>query len=67
VEGATGSESGRPQEREILSDRVETVTPWLADKILANKKNGTRIQWLSRSKVVLRFLESPFRKRKILY
>jgi NAD(P)-dependent dehydrogenase (short-subunit alcohol dehydrogenase family) len=49
----------------ILSDRVETVTPWLADKILANKKNGVRIQWLSRSKVMRRFLESPFRKRVV--
>ncbi|HXZ95135.1 MAG TPA: SDR family oxidoreductase [Dehalococcoidia bacterium] len=49
----------------ILSDRVETVTPWLADKILSNNKNGIRIQWLSRSKVILRFLLSPFHKRTI--
>jgi NAD(P)-dependent dehydrogenase (short-subunit alcohol dehydrogenase family) len=49
----------------ILSDRVETVTPWMADKILSNKKNGVRIQWLGRPKVMLRFLESSFRKRKI--
>jgi NAD(P)-dependent dehydrogenase (short-subunit alcohol dehydrogenase family) len=49
----------------ILSDRVETVTPWLVEKILSNKKNGIRIQWLSRSKVILRFLKSPFHKRTI--
>jgi len=49
----------------ILSDRVETVTPWLVRKILSNKKNGVRIQWLSRSKVIIRFLESPFRKRNV--
>jgi hypothetical protein len=49
----------------ILSDRVETVTPWLVRKILSNKKNGVRIQWLSRSKVIMRFLESPFRKRNV--
>jgi NAD(P)-dependent dehydrogenase (short-subunit alcohol dehydrogenase family) len=49
----------------ILSDRVETVTPWLADRVLSNKKNGARIQWLSRPKVMLRFLESPFRKRVV--
>jgi NAD(P)-dependent dehydrogenase (short-subunit alcohol dehydrogenase family) len=49
----------------ILSDKVETVTPWLADKILSNKTNGIRIQWLTRSKVMLRFLESPFRKRVV--
>jgi NAD(P)-dependent dehydrogenase (short-subunit alcohol dehydrogenase family) len=49
----------------ILADRVETVTPWLVDRMLSNKKNGVRIQWLSRSKVILRFLESPFRRRRI--
>jgi NAD(P)-dependent dehydrogenase (short-subunit alcohol dehydrogenase family) len=68
----TGQYEGHPEEWKrvqrifnILSDRVETVAPWLVDKILANKKNGTRIQWLGRSKVILRFLESPFRKRRI--
>ncbi len=49
----------------ILSDKVETVTPWLASKILSNKKNGVRIQWLTRLKVMLRFLESPFHKRVV--
>ena len=47
----------------ILSDRVETVTPWLVSKILSNKKNGVRIEWLGRSKVMMRFLTSPFHKR----
>jgi NAD(P)-dependent dehydrogenase (short-subunit alcohol dehydrogenase family) len=68
----TGQYEGHPEEWKraerifnILADRVETVTPWLVDKILSNKKNGIRIQWLSRSKVILRFLESPFRKRRI--
>jgi NAD(P)-dependent dehydrogenase (short-subunit alcohol dehydrogenase family) len=68
----TGQYEGHPEEWKrvqrifnILSDRVETVTPWLVNRMLSNKKNGTRIQWLSRSKVILRFLESPFRKRKI--
>jgi NAD(P)-dependent dehydrogenase (short-subunit alcohol dehydrogenase family) len=68
----TGQYEGHPEEWRhverifnILSDRVETVTPWLADKILSNKKNGIRIQWLSRSKVILRFLQSPFHKRTI--
>ena len=49
----------------VPSDRAETVTPWLVDKMLSIKRNGIRIQWLSRSKVILRFLESPFRKRTI--
>jgi NAD(P)-dependent dehydrogenase (short-subunit alcohol dehydrogenase family) len=68
----TGQYEGHPEEWRraerifnILADRVETVTPWLADKILVNKKNGIRIEWLSRWKVMLRFLESPFHKRRI--
>jgi NAD(P)-dependent dehydrogenase (short-subunit alcohol dehydrogenase family) len=68
----TGQYEGHPEEWKrvgrifnILADRVETVTPWLADRVLSNKRNGVRIQWLSRSKVILRFLESPFRRRTI--
>jgi NAD(P)-dependent dehydrogenase (short-subunit alcohol dehydrogenase family) len=49
----------------ILSDKVETVAPWLADKILSNTKNGVKINWLSRSKVMKRFVASPFKKRLI--
>ena len=49
----------------ILADRVETVTPWLADQVLANSKHGARFQWLSRGKVMGRFLTAPFRKRDL--
>ena len=49
----------------ILSDRVETVTPWLADKILSNTKNGAKIHWLGWPKATLRFFTAPFHKRKI--
>lgn len=49
----------------ILADRVETVTPWLARKVLANKRNGVRITWLTRSKMISRFLAAPFRKRDL--
>ena len=47
----------------ILADRVETVTPWLADRMLANQQHGVRIKWLTRRKIVGRFLLAPFRKR----
>lgn len=50
----------------IIMDRVETVAPWLADQILANQKNGARIAWLSRRKLLGRFLLAPFSKRQIL-
>jgi len=49
----------------ILADRVETVTPWLAQKVLANDRTGVRIEWLSRGKAMGRFLTAPFRKRDL--
>jgi len=63
---------GHPEEWErvkgifnILSDRVETVTPWLARKILSNERNGATIAWLTKRKLLGRFLTAPFHKRKI--
>ena len=49
----------------ILSDRVETVTPWLARKVLINRKNGARIAWLTKRKLIWRFLTAPIRKRDV--
>ncbi len=49
----------------ILADRVETVAPWLARQVLANTKNGTLISWLTRGKIMGRFLVAPFRKRDL--
>ena len=49
----------------ILGDRVETVTPWLADHVLTASKNGTRVAWLTRSKAMGRFLTAGFRSRDI--
>jgi NAD(P)-dependent dehydrogenase (short-subunit alcohol dehydrogenase family) len=49
----------------ILADRVETVTPWLAQRMLENKKTGVRISWTSRWKIIGRFLASPFYKRDV--
>lgn len=49
----------------ILGDRVETVTPWLADRLLAARKHGTRVAWLTTPKAMGRFLTAGFRKRDI--
>ena len=49
----------------ILADRVETVTPWLARKVLENERSAVRIAWLTPSKVMLRFLAAPFHKRRL--
>jgi NAD(P)-dependent dehydrogenase (short-subunit alcohol dehydrogenase family) len=68
----TGQYVGHPEEWKraerifnILSDRVETVAPWLVDKVLSNKKNGATIRWLTGWKIMLRFAVSPFHRRKI--
>jgi NAD(P)-dependent dehydrogenase (short-subunit alcohol dehydrogenase family) len=68
----TSQFEGQPEEWErakrafnILADRVETVTPWLAQKALSNDKNGARIVWLSRLKVIGRFLMAPVRQRDL--
>ncbi|MDL4813262.1 SDR family oxidoreductase [Actinomadura opuntiae] len=49
----------------ILADRVETVTPWLADRVLAGTKNGGTVAWLTTPKIVGRFLLAPLRKRDL--
>jgi NAD(P)-dependent dehydrogenase (short-subunit alcohol dehydrogenase family) len=49
----------------ILADKVETVSPWLVNKILSNEKTGVRISWLTTWKIFARFLAAPFRKRDI--
>ena len=63
---------GRPEEWErdkrifnILADRVETVTPWMAARILKNEKSGVTISWTSKWKIMGRFLSSPFIKRNV--
>ena len=68
----TAQYAGHPEEWKrserifnILSDRVETVAPWMAERILANSRNGTTISWLNRRKIMLRFITSPFHRRRI--
>lgn len=69
----TGQYQNRPEEWErarrifnIIADRVETVTPWLAQKILENQKSGVRISWTNPGKIMFRFLAAPFRKRHVI-
>jgi NAD(P)-dependent dehydrogenase (short-subunit alcohol dehydrogenase family) len=49
----------------IIADRVENVTPWLAGEILRNNRTGVRISYLKRWKLLGRFLVSPFYKRDL--
>ncbi|MGB2896673.1 MAG: SDR family oxidoreductase [Anaerolineales bacterium] len=68
----TSQYKNRPEEFEkakgifnIIANRVEDVTPWLADKILENDKSGMRISYMSRWKFLFRFLSAPFSKRDL--
>jgi len=49
----------------ILSDRVETVTPWLVCRMLANTRNGRRFKWFSAAKMMWRFASSAFVTRRV--
>jgi hypothetical protein len=68
-----GQYRGRPEDWaraksifNIIADRAETVAPWLADQVLANEKTGARITWLTRPKLMWRFLTSPFIRRHVI-
>jgi hypothetical protein len=47
----------------ILTDRVETIAPFLARQMLDSRKTGARIKWLTTPKILWRFLTAPFSKR----
>ena len=36
----------------LVADRVEVVVPWMAKKILKNRKHGTFINWLSLPRIL---------------
>lgn len=49
----------------ILADRVETVTPWLAERAVTRTRNGAHVRWLTTGKVLRRFAAAPFRTRDL--
>jgi len=49
----------------ILGDTVDTVTPWLAKKVLASGKDGSTVAWLTNGKAFYRFLTAGFNKRDL--
>ncbi|MQY26117.1 SDR family oxidoreductase [Nocardia aurantia] len=49
----------------ILADRVETVTPWLAERAVTRTRNGEHVAWLTTGKVMRRFATAPFRRRDL--
>jgi len=63
---------GRPEDWEraksifnIIAERVETVTPWLAEQMLINRKNDVILSYSSPWKLLRKFVSSPFVKRQV--
>jgi len=53
----------------ILADKVETVAPWIVERVLENetkRQHGLRIARLNGMKVMWRFLSAPFTKRNVI-
>jgi NAD(P)-dependent dehydrogenase (short-subunit alcohol dehydrogenase family) len=49
----------------IIADRVENVTPWLAERILINQKNGATLAYSSKWKLLWRLVSQPFVRRDL--
>jgi NAD(P)-dependent dehydrogenase (short-subunit alcohol dehydrogenase family) len=50
----------------LLGERVEVVSPWLAKQVLENQQHGKIISYTNPVKLMSRFLSAPFTKRDIL-
>ncbi len=49
----------------VLAERIETVAPWIADKVITNTKSGIRIQWLTPSRLGFCLLRALFSNRDL--
>jgi NAD(P)-dependent dehydrogenase (short-subunit alcohol dehydrogenase family) len=49
----------------ILGDKPETVTPWLAERVLENDKSGANISWLKPGMIMWRFMAARFNRRDL--
>ena len=49
----------------ILGDHPDTTTPWLAQRILENQRDGVKIEWLTNSRAAYRFMAAPFARRDL--
>ena len=47
----------------IIADTVDNVAPWLAKRMLANKKNGAMLAYSSTWKLLWRLVSQPFVRR----
>ncbi|GAA4928037.1 NAD(P)-dependent dehydrogenase (short-subunit alcohol dehydrogenase family) [Nonomuraea thailandensis] len=51
---------------DLLADRVETVTPWLAEQAVRRARNGAHVRWLTGRRIAARFALAPFTDRRVL-
>jgi len=49
----------------LLGDYVETTTPWIVERILADDAMGTHIKWLTTGKILKRLMTAKFNKRDL--
>lgn len=50
----------------IFGERVETVTPWLARRILSNTRNGRHITWLNTGRLARNLISSALFRRDVV-
>ena len=46
-----------------LVDTIETVAPYLVDRIMATEKSGSKIRWLTGAKIAKRMMMARLKKR----
>jgi NAD(P)-dependent dehydrogenase (short-subunit alcohol dehydrogenase family) len=49
----------------LLAEHVQTVAPWIAERVLENRTNGVRISWPTSRRAAGRLLLSPLRRRDL--
>lgn len=49
----------------FIADPAERVCPWLADEVLANRRSGRRIAWMTVAKAALRFFLPRYHRRDL--
>jgi NADP-dependent 3-hydroxy acid dehydrogenase YdfG len=49
----------------IFGERVETVTPWLAQRILSNTKSGSCIKWLTTWRLIRNLISASLHRRNV--
>jgi hypothetical protein len=49
-----------------MGDKVETVTPFIVEKVLENTKQGVKIDWLTDEIAQQRFADDKYLERDLL-